>query len=338
MAGGALLNALAAAQGGHGRGRRDRLRRAAEGRASKTRYIGTKKTRGRPARPETGQGPSFESQVHAVQLAEVEVDIETGDVRVLQHDHRRRRRARSSTPRTSRASSRAAWTWASGYALREQYVAGETKDWVTFGYPTMRTAFDMDVIIRETPRKYGTKGAVGVGEMTMVPDRAGGHQRHLRRHRRVDLATCRRPRTRSRRRWRRDGAVRRRARVRAAARAGEFGLSRRYRRDRRPPGPVRHRGLPLARRRLERGRSGGSCRRGGLAALDETHWRVIHFLRAVLPRERPRRRSIGSWPQGTGMSLARTRGPLPRRASSTAPGAWPACPTRRAACEPTNMD
>ena len=56
-----------------------------------------------------------------------------------------------------------------GYALREEYVAGVTKDWVTFGYPTMRTAFDQHVITRETPRKYGTKGAVGVGEMTMVP-------------------------------------------------------------------------------------------------------------------------------------------------------------------------
>ena len=56
-----------------------------------------------------------------------------------------------------------------GYALREQYVAGQTKDWVTFKFPTMRTAFDMEVIIRETPRKYGTRGSVGVGEMTMVP-------------------------------------------------------------------------------------------------------------------------------------------------------------------------
>ena len=33
----------------------------------------------------------------------------------------------------------------------------------------MRTAFDMETVIRETPRKYGPRGAVGVGEMTMVP-------------------------------------------------------------------------------------------------------------------------------------------------------------------------
>jgi aldehyde oxidoreductase len=33
----------------------------------------------------------------------------------------------------------------------------------------MRTAFDMEVIIRETPRVKGPLGATGVGEMTMVP-------------------------------------------------------------------------------------------------------------------------------------------------------------------------
>lgn len=56
-----------------------------------------------------------------------------------------------------------------GLALREEYVPGKTKDWVTFKYPTMKTAFDMDVIICETPRKRGSNGAVGVGEMTLVP-------------------------------------------------------------------------------------------------------------------------------------------------------------------------
>ncbi len=38
-----------------------------------------------------------------------------------------------------------------------------------YKFPTMRTAFDMEVIIRETPRIKGPLGATGVGEMTMVP-------------------------------------------------------------------------------------------------------------------------------------------------------------------------
>ena len=56
-----------------------------------------------------------------------------------------------------------------GYALREEYVSGKTKDWVTFKYPSMKTAFDMEVITPlETPRSKGTLGATGIGEMTMV--------------------------------------------------------------------------------------------------------------------------------------------------------------------------
>jgi aldehyde oxidoreductase len=55
-----------------------------------------------------------------------------------------------------------------GYALREEYIHGQTKDWATFKFPTMKTAFDTEVIIRETPRVKGTLGSTGIGEMTMV--------------------------------------------------------------------------------------------------------------------------------------------------------------------------
>jgi len=56
-----------------------------------------------------------------------------------------------------------------GYALREQYVHGKTKDWLTFKFPTMKTTFDIEVLTpRETPRSRGPLGATGIGEMTMV--------------------------------------------------------------------------------------------------------------------------------------------------------------------------
>ena len=49
-----------------------------------TRFMGTKKNEDAgPLDPKTGQGPSFESQVHAIQLAEVEVNTTTGEVRVI---------------------------------------------------------------------------------------------------------------------------------------------------------------------------------------------------------------------------------------------------------------
>ncbi|MGI5836684.1 MAG: hypothetical protein ACOX87_09370, partial [Chloroflexota bacterium] len=41
--------------------------------------------------------------------------------------------------------------------------------WITFKFPTMRTAFDTEIILRQTPRPNGPKGATGIGEMTMVP-------------------------------------------------------------------------------------------------------------------------------------------------------------------------
>ncbi len=133
-----------------------------------TRYMGTKKMVVGNLDPETGQGPSFESQVHALQLAEVEVDTETGDVRVLQMTCA----VDAGTiihPDNVIGQLQGGMDMGVGLALREQYIAGETKDWVTFKYPSMRTAFDMDVIIRETPRKHGSNGSVGVGEMTLVP-------------------------------------------------------------------------------------------------------------------------------------------------------------------------
>jgi aldehyde oxidoreductase len=168
MAGGAMLNALAdlkAAMAAAGATTGTEL--AAAGHP--TRYVGTKKAgQAGPLDPKTGQGPSFESQVHAVQLAEVEVDLQTGDVRIL----RMTTAVDAGTiinPHNVTGQLEGGADMGAGYALREEYVAGVTKDWVTFGYPTMRTAFDQHVIIRETHRKYGTNGAVGVGEMTMVP-------------------------------------------------------------------------------------------------------------------------------------------------------------------------
>jgi aldehyde oxidoreductase len=136
---------------------------------AKTRHVGIKKTQWiGPLDPVTGQGPSFESEVHAVQLVEVEVDTQTGVVRVLKMTTA----ADAGTvlhPLNLIGQLEGGMDMGVGFALREEYIQGETKDWVTFKFPTMRTSFDMETVIRETPRKYGPRGAVGVGEMTMVP-------------------------------------------------------------------------------------------------------------------------------------------------------------------------
>lgn len=133
-----------------------------------TRYIGNKSTvEIAPLDPKTGQGPSAESDVHAIQLAEVEVNTNTGEVRVI----------KMTTavdagpvinPKNLEGQLEGGMDMGVGYALREEFIAGKTTDWKTFKFPTMKTAFDMEVIVRESPRNRGTLGATGVGEMSMV--------------------------------------------------------------------------------------------------------------------------------------------------------------------------
>jgi aldehyde oxidoreductase len=134
-----------------------------------TRYLGRKKNEDSgPLDPQTGQGPSFESQVHAVQMAELEVDTESGEVKILKMTTA----VDAGTvinPQNLTGQLEGGLDMGVGYALREQYVAGKTKDWVTFKFPTIRHSFEMETIIRETPRPKGPMGATGVGEMCMVP-------------------------------------------------------------------------------------------------------------------------------------------------------------------------
>ncbi|RJR32787.1 MAG: aldehyde oxidase [Desulfobacteraceae bacterium] len=168
MGGGAMLNALEQMKGAM-KEAGGRSYQALKKAGKPTRFMGKKKNEDEgPLDPRTGQGPSFEAQVHDIQMAEVEVDMDTGEVRVVKMTtavdagpviH----------PQNLEGQLEGGMDMGVGYALREEYVHGKTRDWVSFKFPTMKTAFDMEVIIRETPRVKGTLGAVGVGEMTMVP-------------------------------------------------------------------------------------------------------------------------------------------------------------------------
>jgi aldehyde oxidoreductase len=132
------------------------------------RFIGKKNAPAGDLDPQTGQGQSFDSQVHNIQMAEVEVNTKSGEVRMIKmttaidpgtviHPHNLEGQLEGGIDQGV------------GFALREIYIHGQTKDFVTFKFPTMKTAFDMEVITpRETPRTRGTLGATGIGEMTMV--------------------------------------------------------------------------------------------------------------------------------------------------------------------------
>ena len=133
-----------------------------------TRYEGTKDVAGSDQLdPLTGQGASFDSQVLNIQMAEIEMDIETGDVKVLKMTtavdagpiiH----------PQNLEGQLQGGMDQGIGYALREEYIQGKTKDWITFKFPTIETAPEVVFLTRETPRPRGTLGSTGIGEMTMV--------------------------------------------------------------------------------------------------------------------------------------------------------------------------
>ena len=120
-----------------------------------------------PLDPETGLGPSFEVQVFSVQMAEVEVNVETGEVKVVKLTAAADP-GRIIHPGNVEGQLHGGMDMGAGFALREEYVHGKTKDLVTFKFPNIRYAMDLETILVETPRELGTLGSVGIGEMAMV--------------------------------------------------------------------------------------------------------------------------------------------------------------------------
>jgi aldehyde oxidoreductase len=166
MGGGALINAVEQLQKAikeAGTSTYAGLRKAGK----PTRYDGIKKNPGNHTLdPKTGQGDAYASNVFNIQMAELEVNTETGDVRVL--------KMTSAVdagpvinPQNLEGQLEGGMDQGVGYALREEYIHGKTKDWKTFKFPTIRQAFDMEILVRETPRENGALGATGIGEMTM---------------------------------------------------------------------------------------------------------------------------------------------------------------------------
>jgi aldehyde oxidoreductase len=167
MGGGALVNAL------------EQMKQAMKEAGAKT-YEGLKKA-GKPTRfegarnapsegetdRETGQGPSFVTDVQNIQMAEIEVNTKTGDVTVLKMTT-----AVDSgpiiNPQNFTGQLEGGMDQGVGYALREEYINGKTKDWVTFKFPTINNSFEVEIYASETPRDPGTLGSTGIGEMTMV--------------------------------------------------------------------------------------------------------------------------------------------------------------------------
>ncbi len=168
MVGGALINALQQlkeAMQATGAKNSEELKSAGK----PHRYMGSKKLEDAgPFDPKTGQGPSFVTDIHGVQMVELQVDTESGDVTVLKVTAA----VDAGTvinPQNLTGQLEGGMDMGVGYALREEFVAGETMDWVTYKFPSIRQSFEMETVLVETPRAKGPVGATGVGEMCLVP-------------------------------------------------------------------------------------------------------------------------------------------------------------------------
>ncbi len=116
---------------------------------------------------DTGQGQAWASFIHGAQMAEVEVNTKTGEVKVL----------KMTTvvdpgtvinPQAVTGQIEGGADMGAGYALREHFVLGKSKDWLTYKFPTIGMSFDQEAILLESPRAKGPLGATGIGEFTLM--------------------------------------------------------------------------------------------------------------------------------------------------------------------------
>jgi aldehyde oxidoreductase len=167
MSGGALVDAIAKLQAAMAQaGASDYAGLVAAGKPTK--YLGTKVQSTTPMDPDTGQGAPYDDRVHGVQMAQVEVDLESGQTRVVKMTAV----VDAGTvlnPAIVQGQMEGGLDMGVGMALREHYVHGQSRDWVSFKFPTIKMSFASEIILIETPQSKGALGAVGVGEFVLMP-------------------------------------------------------------------------------------------------------------------------------------------------------------------------
>lgn len=109
--------------------------------------------------------PFFVSGAH---LAEVEVNVETGQVCVLRivaaHDV-----GRAINPQGVQGQIEGAVLMSMGAALMEEYLPGITRGLSDYYLPTIRCTPEIEVIAVEVPSRWGPLGAKGLGEAATLP-------------------------------------------------------------------------------------------------------------------------------------------------------------------------
>jgi CO/xanthine dehydrogenase Mo-binding subunit len=118
--------------------------------------------------PETGQGSPYAAYAFATHLAEVEVDTETGKVKVnrviASHDV-----GKAIHPKNVIGQIMGGVAMGTGFALMEEFVPEKTTSFVDYLIPTSKDVPEVIPIIVEDGVPTGPFGAKGVGEPALIP-------------------------------------------------------------------------------------------------------------------------------------------------------------------------
>jgi CO/xanthine dehydrogenase Mo-binding subunit len=118
--------------------------------------------------PETGQGIPYATYAFASHLAEVEVDVLTGEVWCLKvvaaHDV-----GKAINPRNVLGQIYGGVGMGLGFALMEEFVPGRTESMKDYHIPCFGDMPEVVPIIVEDPEPTGPYGAKGVGEPALIP-------------------------------------------------------------------------------------------------------------------------------------------------------------------------
>lgn len=121
-----------------------------------------------PLDPEHGQGRPYATYAFASHVAQVEVDVLTGEIRVLQvvaaHDV-----GKAVNPQNVNGQIFSGVAMGMGFALMEEFVPGTTESMKDYHIPTCADMPEIIPIIVEAPEPTGPFGAKGVGEPALIP-------------------------------------------------------------------------------------------------------------------------------------------------------------------------
>ncbi len=126
-----------------------------------------------PMDPETGQGAASVAYIFGTQVAEVEVDTETGEIRVIKvtaaHDV-----GKAINPALAEGQIEGGVQMGIGYALMEEVLVDEkgrvmNPNLTDYHVPTAADVPPMEIILVETKEPTGPFGAKGLGEATTCP-------------------------------------------------------------------------------------------------------------------------------------------------------------------------